>query len=241
MLAEWPLKTKHKSSLFKTNQRSRVQIEQIFCTGVTEFSHWVIVFWGKKNITFFIWFQNCRFYTFLRLFPHIAQIPTGKSFVLNYILTNSGSCNELGKPLRLERSPVDFLFFRSRSHVFFIAWSLCSLFRDPSPATSIPTGSKTHNIWTIFMAFHHILIRRHAKDALEKIHWSIATRITHLSCWMHSRKTNNLITDWIVVFLSHLELQTGAKFFLNKSFWTRSFENGLQGDLLRGRPSISRC
>lgn len=39
MLAEWPLKTKHKSSLFKTNQRSRVKIEEIFCTGVTEFSH----------------------------------------------------------------------------------------------------------------------------------------------------------------------------------------------------------
>lgn len=168
MLAEWPLKTKHKSSLFKTNQRLRVKIEEIFCTGVTEFSNWVIVFWGKKHKPFFIWFQNCRFYTFLRLFPHIAQIPTGKSFVLNYILTNSGSCNELGKPLRIERSPADFLFFRSRSHVFFIAWSLCSLFRDPSPATSIPTGSKTHNIWTIFMAFHHILITETCERCIGK-------------------------------------------------------------------------
>lgn len=168
MLAEWPLKTKHKSSLFKTNQRSRAKIEEIFCTGVTEFSHWGIVFWGKKHKPFLIWFQNCRFYIFLRLFPHFAQIPTGKSFVLNYILTNSGSCNELGKPLRLERSPVDFLFFRSRSHVFSITWSLFSLFRDPSPANSVPIGSQTHNIWTIFIAFHHILITETCEGCIGK-------------------------------------------------------------------------
>ena len=115
--------------------------------------------------------------------------------------------------------------------LFFIVWSLCSLFRDLSPATSIPMGSQTRNIWTIFMAFHHIWFRRHARDALEKIHWSIATRITHWSCWMHSRMTNNLITDWTVVFLSHLELHTGANFFfeqvnLNDIIWkwiTRRF------------------
>ena len=142
-----------------------------------------------------------------------------------------------------DSSGVLWIFYSfARGAMFFSSHEVCvhyfvtRLLRPLSPQEAKPTTSGLYS-WP-FITFW---LRRHAKDALEKIHWSIATRITHLSCWMHSRKTNNLITDWIVVFLSHLELQTGAKFFLNKSFWTRSFENGLQGDLLRGRPSISRC
>lgn len=101
------------------------------------------------------------------------------------------------------------MFFSSHEVCFH--YFVTRLLRPLSPQEVKPTTSGLYS-WP-FVTFW---LRRHAKDALEKIHWSIATRITHLSCWMHSRKTNNLITDWIVVFLSHLELHTGAKFFFEQ-------------------------
>ena len=101
------------------------------------------------------------------------------------------------------------MFFSSRE--VCVHYFVTRLLRPLSPQEVKPTTSGLYS-WP-FVTFW---LRRHAKDALEKIHWSIATRITYLSCWMHSRKTNNLITDWIVVFLSHLELHTGAKFFFEQ-------------------------